>query len=256
MNVYLATVGKNLSDLRRAARFNTINFGDTAILDSFFYVQNKTMNMEYLLPRCRSFMLDSGAFTFLKGKKEAVDWDAYLNKYANFINRLNIKLFFELDIDSIVGIERVEQMRDRLESLTGKKPIPVWHKNRGKQYFIDMCQAYPYVALGGIAIKEFPLRKFERFFPWFIYQAHKCGTKIHGLGYTSIQGLRKYHFDSVDSSSWITSTKVGQATVFIPSQGGMSTATPPVNKKMRTYECEAHNLCEWMKFSSYAKVNL
>ena len=60
------------------------------------------------------FLLDSGAFTFMNNSK-SVDFDLYLDKYIDFIIEKNIKYFFELDIDSIVGYKKVLQLRERLE---------------------------------------------------------------------------------------------------------------------------------------------
>ena len=58
-----------------------------------------------------TFMLDSGAFTFMTSSKKKVDFDEYLSKYIEFISKHDIKLFFELDIDSVVGYEQVSQYR-------------------------------------------------------------------------------------------------------------------------------------------------
>lgn len=179
------------------------------ILESFYYLKKNPEFMK-LVPYFGSFLLDSGAFTFMSGShRGAIDWDKYVEEYAAFINRYDVKLFFELDIDSIVGIEQVERLRDKLERLTGKKPIPVWHKMRGKEYFIRMCRDYPYVALGGIVTKEIPREAYEKGFPWFIKTAHMHGAKIHGLGYTSIANLKKYRFDSVDSTAWLYGNRGG-----------------------------------------------
>ena len=52
-----------------------------------------------------------------------VDWDEYIESYAEFINNHNIKLFMELDIDSVVGIKEVERLRNKLERLTNKQCI-------------------------------------------------------------------------------------------------------------------------------------
>ena len=157
-----------------------------------------------------SFLLDSGAFTFMSGShKGGINWDEYVEEYAAFINRWDVKLFFELDIDSVVGLPETERLREKLEALTGKKPIPVWHRNRGKEYFIKMCEDYPYVALGGIVTKEIDRKKYETAFPWFIKTAHEHKCKIHGLGYTTVANLKKYHFDSVDSTSWLYGNRGG-----------------------------------------------
>lgn len=179
------------------------SWDDLNILETFYYARNNKY-LPNLLPHARNFLLDSGAFTFMNSGVEHPDFDKYLEEYAAFINKYDIKLFFELDIDSIVGLKEVERLRRKLTALTGKKPIPVWHTERGKRYFEDMCHEFDYVGLGSIAKVSPPRIAVEpRYFNWFIKTAHKNRCKIHGLGYTSIKGLHKYHFDSVDSTAWL-----------------------------------------------------
>ena len=104
------------------------------ILESFYYADEVT---EKLIPYFGDFLLDSGAFTFMQNKKKGnIDWHAYIDNYVDFINRNNVKHFFELDIDSIVGYEKVKEIRKYIEQKTNKKCIPVWHKSRGKDEFI------------------------------------------------------------------------------------------------------------------------
>ena len=98
------------------------------ILESFYYVDEDT---ERLLPYFGDFLLDSGAFTFMQNAKSHVNWNDYIEKYADFINRNDIHKFFELDIDSVIGYSKVKEFRKTLERLTGKQCIPVWHKSRG-----------------------------------------------------------------------------------------------------------------------------
>ena len=66
-------------------------------------------------------MLDSGAFSFMRNKKAEVNFDDYLTRYIEFINIHDIRYFFELDVDSVVGFEEVKRLRIRLETETGKK---------------------------------------------------------------------------------------------------------------------------------------
>lgn len=167
------------------------------ILESFYYFQEWQIP---LIKKSEMFLLDSGAFTFMSGKKSN-DFDGYLTRYIDFIKKHDVKYFFELDIDSVVGYDKVKQLRKRLEKETGKKCIPVWHKSRGKDEFLKMCDEYDYVAIGGIVTKEITKDQYP-FFTWFLNEAHKRGCKVHGLGFTSIADLPKYHFDSVDSTSW------------------------------------------------------
>lgn len=177
------------------------------ILESFYYADEITKK---LIPYFGDFLLDSGAFTFMQGKSGSIDWEEYIDRYADFINETDTKKFFELDIDSIVGYDKVLQYRRTLEAKTGKQCIPVWHKSRGKEEFIRMCKEYPYVALGGIAIAKGAKDEFDsKYFPWFIKTAHEYGAKIHCLGYTNMEGIKKYHFDSVDSTSWTAGNRFG-----------------------------------------------
>ena len=56
-------------------------------------------------------ILDSGAFSAFSGKNNSFDWDGYVKKYADFVLKNNIQRFFELDIDVVVGLEKVEYYR-------------------------------------------------------------------------------------------------------------------------------------------------
>lgn len=221
------------------------------ILESFFYADADT---ERLLPHFGDFMLDSGAFTFMENAKVRVDWDEYLERYADFIKRNKIEKFFELDIDSVVGYDKVLEFRKRLEQLTGKQPIPVWHLSRGKEEFLKSCEEYPYVALGGIVSKEWK-KDTEKFMPWFIKQAHKRGAKIHGLGYTKLAKLREYHFDSVDSTAWTTGNRFGYIYQF--KNGKMTKKDAPKGKRLGDPRKVALiNYLEWVKFQKWAETHL
>lgn len=228
---------------------------DINILESFYYLRNNASFMS-IISHFGSFLLDSGAFTFMQGShKGEIDWDGYVKEYASFINKWNVDLFFELDIDPIVGIREVERLRTKLESLTGKKPIPVWHKSRGKDYFIKMCENYPYVALGGIVTKEIPRNIYEKAFPWFIKTAHDHKCKIHGLGYTTISNLPKYRFDSVDSTAWLYGNRGGYLYRFNPKTGLMDQIKKE-GCRLKPREAAMNNFNEWVKFGVYARNKL
>lgn len=225
-----------------------------SILESFYYIK------DWMIPYIRDywhFLLDSGAFTFItqqqQGGKSDVDWIEYTDRYCDFIIKNNIDLFFEMDIDMIIGLKRVEQLRKRIEQRTGKQPIPVWHKSRGKDYFIQLCKDYPYVAIGGIAIKVIDPAKFK-FFPWFIDKAHEHDAKIHGLGFTRLKLLPKYHFDSVDSTSWVYGNISG--TIYHFNGRTIVKKKKQPGQRIKTCESAIHNFREWVKFQRYAEVNL
>lgn len=182
-----------------------------------------------------------------------MNWNEYIEKYADFVKRNNIQKYFELDIDSIVGFDAVLEIRKKLENLTGTKPIPVWHKSRGIERFRRDAADYPYVALGGIAIKEFSRNEYP-LFTAFINEAHKYGAKIHGLGFTNLEGIKKYHFDSVDSTSWVSGNRFGAVYYFDGST--MKKINKQPGKRVKTNQVAIHNFIEWKKFSKYAERNL
>ena len=224
------------------------------VLESFFYCRKNDV-VQKLLPTLGGFLLDSGAFTFMQGKI-SVNWDEYTEEYAEWIKAYNIEHFFELDIDSIVGLKKVERLRSRLEQLTGRQPIPVWHKSRGKDYFLSTCKDYKYVAIGGIVTQEIPRQLYESGFPWFITKAHESGAKIHGLGYTSIEGIHKYHFDSVDSTAWLYGNRGGYLYQFNNKTGLFNKVQTPKGTRLKSQEAALYNFNEWIKFQQYALKKL
>lgn len=247
MDIYLAGTngrGPMLTKQNALTKENAINVN---ILLSFMYPDDEIIR---LIPYFKNFLLDSGAFTFMQGKRHQ-DFGAYTDAYIDFVKKNNIKRFFEMDIDSVIGYDKVKELRKRIEREVGRQPIPVWHVNRGKEEFLRMCDEYKYVAIGGIVGSPPTM---WRFFPWFIREAHKRGAKIHGLGFTALSALHKYHFDSVDSSSWTSGNKFGMLYHF--QNGKMSKINKPPGKRVRPIETAIHNFGEWVKFAQWAENHL
>lgn len=211
-------------------------------------------NTERLLPYFGDFLLDSGAFTFMQNSKSHVNWTDYIEKYAEFVRRNNIRKYFELDIDSIVGYQKVLEYRRILENFVGWPCIPVWHKSRGIKEFSKMCDEYGYAAIGGIVAREIKPEHYSAF-PAMIKEAHKRGCKLHGLGFTSLEWLPKCHFDSVDSTAWTTGNRFG----FIYQFNGKTMAKhdAPEGKRLADGRKVALiNYTEWLKFQKYAETHL
>ena len=225
------------------------NFFDFCRLESFFYITEKDKT---LIHKYKDFLLDSGAFTFMNNAKGNINWDEYIENYASFINQYNVESFFELDIDSIVGLKEVERLRYKLEKLTNKQCIPVWHKSRGKDYWLRMIKDYDYVSIGGIVTKEIKPSEY-RFFPWFLNEAKKQDCKVHALGFTSLKGLERYSFYSVDSTTWLSGSRFGE----IHSFDGRTIERNRAKEGYRAKSNKAsrHNFYEWIKFCKYAEHN-
>ena len=104
----------------------------------------KQSNFDKIQHLFEHILIDSGAYSFHHGATTA-SFDEYLNSYIEFVknNTNNPKIigFFELDIDSSVGYEKVLEYRRRLEEVSDKI-IPVWHQNRGISEYIKMCKEY------------------------------------------------------------------------------------------------------------------
>lgn len=254
MKVYLAAT----SAVKKEFIEGIIVPEDIYILESFYSMQDW---FKPFISRFKSFLLDSGAFTFMSNaqKHGDVDWLSYADRYADFIKEHSCRLYFELDIDAVKGLHYAEMLRKRIENRVGWQSIPVWHVKRGKEYFISMCRDYPYVSFGGIITDGLSTATLERYFPWFIATAHKYGAKIHGLGYTSLSGLPKYHFDSVDSTTWTMGSRFGQLMQY---KNGTIIKYDSVQKGVKvrsikdTKACGFHNFTEWLKFQKYADNNL
>ena len=252
MRLYLAESGnlyKRIDRVHQAATGENL-FEGKSFLHSFYYCDSFVE--ERIIPHAKSFLLDSGAFTFMQNAWKGGDWLDYQNKYVQFIRRNNVQLFFELDLDSVIGYDGVLELRKRLEDGTGRKCIPVWHKSRGKEEWLRMCEEYDYVAIGGIVTGEFA-RKDHRLFHWFLNEAHKRGTRVHGLGFTHLSKLHEYAFDSVDSSSWSTGNRFGHYYRF----DGKSLAVfkRPAGKRIADHDALAYNnFVEWAKYQQYMET--
>lgn len=217
------------------------------VLESYYYIQEWQLKS---LKNWGMFLLDSGAFTFMNNFKGEVNWQEYIDNYASFIIKNNIKYFFELDIDAVVGYEKVKEYTKYLEKKVGRKCIPVWHKSRGLEEWKRITKEYDYVAIGGIVIKEIRPKDYDIFIPLLkIAKENKC--KVHGLGFTNLKGMKKYHFYSVDSTNWLSSSRFGDIEYFNGKE--IVKYLKPKGKKTIHYTIRDDFVVkEWIKFQEYA----
>lgn len=239
MKVFLAGIN---SLKNRTEKLKQIDY----ILESFYTIKDWE---KPFIKKVKMFLLDSGAFTFMNSKsKEAIDWDKYICDYAKFILENDVKYFFELDIDNIVGLKEVERLRNKLEALTQRKCIPVWHKTRGIEYWREMTKQYSYVAIGGNAIGEISSKEYRLFKPMLeIAERNLC--RVHGLGFTPTKILKQFNFWSVDSTNWLSGARFGSYYFF---NGKHIISKSFKNKKGNGEKLNMHNLEEWIKFQKYA----
>lgn len=234
------------------------------VLDSFYYFRKASDNtikkmMSYIKSdKCKTFILDSGAFTYMESAKVSDkliydDFEQYIREYCDFINKWDIEHFVEMDIDLVVGIKKVEEYRKTIERLTGKPVIPVFHRERGEKYFHRMCEEYDYVAVGGLVGTTYA-RQHYHYLQWFIDVAHANNAKIHGLGFTSIEGLKKYNFDTVDSTSWLSGSRFASINVWNPITKKFDKYNKPRGKQTVKgfYRlADKYNGKAWIQFGKY-----
>ena len=260
MKIYLAGGGGLSIDMKiylagehEVKNGSLANWQGLNILESFVYCENNKYFKNLIGSDKLDLLLDSGAFTFMSGNGGRVNWDEYVNRYCEFINGYKIGRFFELDIDVLTGLKHVERLRKTIEQKTGLQPVPVWHKSRGLDYWKGMVKDYKYVAIGGIVTKEIKQTE-RRIFTNLINIAKEHGAKVHGLGYTNLEGLKKYKFDSVDSTSWLYGNRSG--TIYKFNGETIVQINKPAGTRLNARAVAINNFKEWVKFQQYAKNNL
>lgn len=177
-------------------------------LMSYYYIRGKINLAQYIRDNSEEILIDSGAHSFQKGKK--VDWLTYTKEYAEFIqkfDRPNVIGYFEMDVDNIIGYDKVLELRKILESVSDKI-IPVWHKNRGIEDFKQMCKKYSGKIVAVTGFKNEDIKDHQ--YLMFLKYAKKYNCKVHCLGMTRKKILDQVPFDYVDSSSWVQSSVFGR----------------------------------------------
>ena len=212
---------------------------------SFYYQEPKTNE---LIKRSPLAIIDSGAFTYLvrhkKSRPTLSNIEEYTEGYIEYMKMFapNVR-YMELDLDVIIGIEKVEQIRTRMERALGRQCIPVFHKQRGLDYWKRMCDEYDYVAIGSMV----DYKNREDILQGLIDIAHKKNTKVHGLGYTPRDLKSTLGFDSTDSSSCFQG---GRYVHFCYFNGfKICSKSKPEGKKSIHYKLiDRHNISEWLKY--------
>jgi hypothetical protein len=225
-------------------------FFDFYRLQTFFHI---TEHEKKILHKYKGFLLDSGAFSFFGGKK--VDWNKYAGTYIDFINKYDIKQFFELDLYSVIGVKETEKLRSRIEKETGKQSIPVFHKMLGVEYYKALCENYKYIAISasGMYESKWTRREPERLEKMVRFAKGK-GVKVHGLGYTKTDRLKQVPFYSVDSTAWMSGGRFGVIHTF--NGQGFTQTKRPDKTRVKSQKTMAYNFKEWLKFQKYADENL
>ena len=226
-----------------------VNISEMSILQTFCRAETRMKKNLEKQKEFKNYLLDSGAFSMMSSKNsQKFEIMEYTEKYANFIKENDIKDFIELDVDGVYGIQIYKDCLHKLQDITGKNPIKVFHMWRGKEYFLELVKKENRIAIGGIAIKYLKEQDYILLND-LIQIAHDNNCKVHGLGMTGSANLRKYNFDSVDSSSWTNGMRSG---TFCRFDGhSINSYKNPGDYKLDGKIYGVNGLVEWKKYSDY-----
>lgn len=197
-----------------------------------------------------NFLLDSGAFSFTYSKKNVThkEMEMFVDRQINFINDFQVKNFFEMDVDQVLGYDKVLEIRKRIEAKTQRQVIPVWHTNRGVENFKDLCKEYKYIGIGGIALgKNLTVEQIIK----LVTYARERGVKVHGLGFTRFSYLNKIPWYSVDSCAWSKTAIYGGNICCFNGHGIKNKPIVKRGLKLNIPKLAAWNFNEWIKYQKY-----
>lgn len=177
------------------------DMGGDCILQSAYSLHYKKAPNEL---NSRYYLLDSGGFSAIK---HGIKID--VNKYADYINRHEIKVAFNLDVSDT---EETLKNQKYLEKNTKAYIIPVYHytefiSSKYKDLIHDYAKDYPFISCGTNAEQISSVSNNKIAYLDYVYWRVGLKSKIHGLGATSLELMKRYPFYSVDSSSWLNVQK-------------------------------------------------
>ena len=156
-----------------------------------------------------SLFLDSGAFSaFTKGIN--IDIQAYISFIKE--HKEYIDIYANLDV---IGDAEKSLENQKIMEEAGLSPIPCFHLNEDFSYLKYYVENYGYIALGGIA-QAGPAAQpwMDQCFEMFCDNKGYPKCKVHGFAVTSLRLMLRYPWFSVDSTSWVMTSRMGF--IYIP----------------------------------------
>jgi len=220
MNIYLAGTPGIRSRERlwqKITKRRLLSFGD--ILLNTFNVRYAFELIENGMGKKVELFLDSGAFSaWSRGVKIDIE------EYISFIKKHSdvISIYANLDViggDS--GVPGEETARRTLENQrimekAGLSPLPVFHYGEPYEYLEKYVEEYDYIALGvagNSGVKLVPWLN-ECFSKYICDEDGLPKVKVHGFAVTSLKLMIMYPWFSVDSTSWVITSRMGS--IFVP----------------------------------------
>jgi hypothetical protein len=148
---------------------------------------------------------------------ETEEYLQYRDSYIEFVKKNKGVLDVYSNLDVINNPKATWENQRYLEG-KGIKPIPVFHLGSDPSWLVKYIEAkYDYIAIGGMVPNApsvlIPL--LDDF--WSKYLTDEKGmpvVKIHGFAMTSLPLMFRYPWYSVDSTSWVMTSRFGS--VYVP----------------------------------------
>lgn len=206
----------------------------------FFYIHSmrregfvKKMQVEH--PEVNWF-LDCGSYTYfaaLKYKKELPKPEKYVERYFDYIDRYGHRFcrVAEPDLDVAfqdITFHDVNNWREQMLKVWPDLPItPVWQGTRGPLEWEKICldPRIRHTALGSGHSDPGMLAL-------LVNRAHRANKTVHGFAMTRMKIFDYVHFDSVDSTSWVSGQKFGTLYVW---RGNKFVTLPSYKKEERKF---------------------
>jgi hypothetical protein len=197
---------------------------------TFFYATRTSKLLQKLAGKHKGLItIDSGAHSFFgyagistqthhnkkqHGKSKMPCPIRYFDQYLYWLKRHEhlFDYFVELDIQAIVGFEKVRFWRRKLERLNlWHKCIPVLHScdtNDEMMETISDC-ASKYVGFEGLRDRKVNIPYMK-----LLDYCYKRNVRTHGFALTNNKILEAYPFYSADSTTWTSTVRYGSFMVF------------------------------------------
>lgn len=206
------------------------------ILYSFYSIGGKEVS------GFEGILLDSGGFA-ARTRNVVID----VKKYAEYINKHNIDLAFNLDTNDL---DETLANQKYLEENTHAYIIPIYHFSDWKHkdsigLLNDFIKEYPYIGIGGVAGQNAKRDKLSPFLNYVFYRT-RDKVAVHGLGMTSKWMVGAYPFYSIDSTSWLSMARYASSHVHSKSMSRVRAKSQ--HHILNSY----HELPYWIEFEHNA----
>lgn len=182
------------------------------------------IDVELLKKNNKEVIMDSWLFTmmFWAGKwKKYTEEDLmnYTKKYISDMKQIwRYWTIVEMDVHKILWIEKLSRFRDYFEQNRPlEKVMFVYHIEEWVEWLKKIAKIYPYIAL---SIPEFRIvywNRTDKAISYFLHIINSINSKckVHLLWCTSVDLLKRKGYYSCDSSSWLSSWRYWELSIFM-----------------------------------------